>query len=129
MSNIPFSFIIAYNDDKQIATNVKCTPGKYFFQKGEEHEEKKACQFRRSLLKNCSGIEDPNFGFSHGKPCILIKINRVKLSKVDTIKLCLLMDRMVRKFPTNDLFPLHLELRFCSKTTKCEHIIFIIAML
>lgn len=71
------TFLEAYNDDKQIATNVKCTPGKYFFQKGEEHEEKKACQFRRSLLKNCSGIEDPHFGFSHGKPCILIKINRI----------------------------------------------------
>ncbi|XP_056394654.1 protein ATP1B4 [Hyla sarda] len=71
------SFLEAYNDDKQIATNVECTPGEYFLQEGEEHEERKACQFRRSMLKNCSGIEDPSFGFSHGKPCILLKMNRI----------------------------------------------------
>ncbi|KAG9478508.1 protein ATP1B4 [Eleutherodactylus coqui] len=71
------TFLEAYNDDKQIATNVECTPGQYFLQEGEEHEERKACQFRRSMLKNCSGIEDPSFGFSHGKPCLLLKMNRI----------------------------------------------------
>ncbi|CAJ0936777.1 unnamed protein product [Ranitomeya imitator] len=66
-----------YDDGKQMATNVECTPGQYFLQDGEEHEERKACQFRRSLLKNCSGIGDPSFGFSRGKPCILLKMNRI----------------------------------------------------
>lgn len=70
-------FVEAYDDEKQIANNVACTQGQYFIQEGEEHEEKKACQFRRSMLLNCSGIEDPSFGFSQGKPCILLKMNRI----------------------------------------------------
>ncbi|KAG8553763.1 hypothetical protein GDO81_003534 [Engystomops pustulosus] len=71
------TFLEAYDDNKQRATNVECTPGRYFIQEGEEYEERKACQFRRSMLKNCSGIEDPSFGFSTGKPCILLKMNRI----------------------------------------------------
>ncbi|XP_073497178.1 protein ATP1B4 isoform X1 [Phyllobates terribilis] len=76
-ANSLHTFLEAYDDDKQMATNVECTPGKYFLQEGEEHQERKACQFRRSLLKNCSGIGDPSFGFSHGKPCIILKMNRI----------------------------------------------------
>ncbi|XP_075692751.1 protein ATP1B4 [Rhinoderma darwinii] len=76
-TNSLHTFLGDYDDDKQIATNVECTPGKYFLQEGEENVERKACQFRRSLLKNCSGIEDPSFGFSYGKPCILLKMNRI----------------------------------------------------
>ncbi|KAM8952877.1 protein ATP1B4 [Pelodytes ibericus] len=71
------TFLQAYNDDTQIANNIECVPGQYFIQAGEEKDEKKACQFRRSQLKNCSGIEDPTFGFSEGKPCILLKMNRI----------------------------------------------------
>ncbi|XP_063793300.1 protein ATP1B4 isoform X2 [Pseudophryne corroboree] len=67
----------AYDDDTQIANNVECTPGQYFLQEGEEHEERKACLFLRSQLQNCSGIEDPTFGFSQGKPCFLLKMNRI----------------------------------------------------
>ncbi|XP_075429508.1 protein ATP1B4 isoform X1 [Ascaphus truei] len=70
-------FLKAYNDDAQRANNVACTPGEYFFQAGELHEEKKACRFPRSQLQNCSGIEDPTFGFSEGKPCFLLKMNRI----------------------------------------------------
>ncbi|KAM4696783.1 protein ATP1B4 [Rhinophrynus dorsalis] len=70
-------FLQVYNDETQIARNIECTSGQYFLQAGEIHEEKKACQFRRSLLQNCSGIEDPSFGFSEGKPCILLKMNRI----------------------------------------------------
>ncbi|KAM5146753.1 protein ATP1B4 [Mantella aurantiaca] len=70
-------FLGDYDDKKQLANNVACTPGQYFIQEGEEHEERKACQFHRSLLQNCSGIEDPSFGFSQGKPCIIVKMNRI----------------------------------------------------
>ncbi|XP_075040482.1 protein ATP1B4 [Mixophyes fleayi] len=70
-------FLEAYDDDTQIANNVACTPGQYFLQEGEEHEERKACRFRRSELQNCSGIMDPTFGFSQGKPCFLLKMNRI----------------------------------------------------
>nr|XP_033800542.1 protein ATP1B4 isoform X3 [Geotrypetes seraphini] len=67
----------AYNDSVQAVKNVKCTPGSYFMQEGAVMEEKKACQFNRSLLENCSGIEDPTFGYSEGKPCLFLKMNRI----------------------------------------------------
>lgn len=54
-----------------------CTPGSYFIQDTEESTMKRACQFKRSLLKNCSGLEDQTFGYSRGHPCILLKMNRV----------------------------------------------------
>lgn len=44
----------------------------------EESAERKACRFKRSWLGECSGIEDKTFGYSNGKPCILLKMNRVR---------------------------------------------------
>ncbi|KAM9324050.1 protein ATP1B4 [Gastrophryne carolinensis] len=70
-------FLKDYDDDKQISNNVVCQSGQYFIQGQEDEQEKKACQFRRSQLQNCSGIEDPSFGFSQGKPCFLLKMNRI----------------------------------------------------
>ncbi|XP_013003425.1 protein ATP1B4 isoform X3 [Cavia porcellus] len=66
-----------YNDSLQEEMNVDCPPGQYFIQDGNEDEDKKACQFKRSFLKNCSGLEDPTFGYSTGQPCILLKMNRI----------------------------------------------------
>ncbi|XP_057352064.1 protein ATP1B4 isoform X6 [Manis pentadactyla] len=66
-----------YNDSLQEEMNVDCPPGQYFIQEGNEDEDKKACQFKRSFLKNCSGLEDPTFGYSTGQPCILLKMNRI----------------------------------------------------
>jgi len=68
----------AYDDKVQEERNIECVSGQYFIQGGNESEEKKACQFKRSLLQNCSGIEDPTFGYSKGQPCILLKMNRVQ---------------------------------------------------
>ncbi|XP_072504810.1 sodium/potassium-transporting ATPase subunit beta-1 [Notamacropus eugenii] len=42
-----------------------------------EQGKKKVCRFRREWLGNCSGILDETFGYSSGKPCIIIKLNRV----------------------------------------------------
>lgn len=38
---------------------------------------KKACRFKRGSLSLCSGLSDTNFGYAEGKPCVLLKMNRV----------------------------------------------------
>ncbi|XP_041051650.1 protein ATP1B4-like [Carcharodon carcharias] len=70
-------FLEPYNDSIQAFKNIPCSPGQYFMQEKDESEERLACQFNRTMLKNCSGIEDPTFGYSEGKPCLLLKMNRV----------------------------------------------------
>ncbi|XP_074492827.1 sodium/potassium-transporting ATPase subunit beta-1a [Sebastes fasciatus] len=38
---------------------------------------RKACRFSRSLLSVCSGVSDPHYGFKDGKPCLIVKLNRI----------------------------------------------------
>ncbi|KAL4605002.1 sodium/potassium-transporting ATPase subunit beta-3-like [Arapaima gigas] len=68
------AFLQQYNDTEQEKNN-HCTPGQYFDQ--DDEAEKKVCQFKRSLLRQCSGLSDPSFGYAEGKPCILVKMNRI----------------------------------------------------
>ncbi|XP_029471254.1 sodium/potassium-transporting ATPase subunit beta-3 [Rhinatrema bivittatum] len=68
-------FLKPYNDMNQGATNEVCTPGLYKEQ--DDEPEKKACQFNRTMLGQCSGIEDSSFGYSDGTPCVLVKMNRI----------------------------------------------------
>ncbi|KAM3827284.1 protein ATP1B4 isoform 1-T1 [Vipera latastei] len=66
-----------YDDKVQETKNIICTPGAYFVQDGDESAVKKACQFKRSQLMNCSGLQDQTFGYSQGQPCVLLKMNRI----------------------------------------------------
>lgn len=42
-----------------------------------EKGQRKACRFRRSLLGSCSGDVDDTYGFRDGKPCMIVKLNRI----------------------------------------------------
>ncbi|KAM4818259.1 sodium/potassium-transporting ATPase subunit beta-3-like [Thomomys bottae] len=66
-------FLKAYSLEEQQNLTV-CRNGVLFEQKGPVYN---ACQFPVSLLDACSGLKDPDFGYSQGKPCILVKMNRI----------------------------------------------------
>lgn len=42
-----------------------------------ERGERKVCRFKLDWLGNCSGLNDESYGYKEGKPCIIIKLNRV----------------------------------------------------
>lgn len=42
-----------------------------------EQGERKVCRFKLEWLGNCSGINDETYGYREGKPCVIIKLNRV----------------------------------------------------
>lgn len=46
----------------------------FFEQKGPDYD---ACRFLPNLLETCSVVIDPQFGYSRGNPCILVKMNRI----------------------------------------------------
>uniref|UniRef100_A0A8C9QC74 Sodium/potassium-transporting ATPase subunit beta n=1 Tax=Spermophilus dauricus TaxID=99837 RepID=A0A8C9QC74_SPEDA len=76
---------ICYKQD-----NVDCTSEQYFFQESfrAPNHTKFSCKFTTDMLQNCSGLPDPDFGFGEGKPCFIIKMNRI-----------------VRFLPSNDTAP------------------------
>nr|KAF6310112.1 ATPase Na+/K+ transporting subunit beta 3 [Myotis myotis] len=66
-------FLTPYASEAQKNLKV-CTDGALSEQKGPVYE---ACQFPLNLLEACSGENDPEFGYSQGHPCILVKMNRI----------------------------------------------------
>ncbi|XP_038158740.1 sodium/potassium-transporting ATPase subunit beta-2-like isoform X3 [Cyprinodon tularosa] len=74
------TFLSSYNDSHQVQLNADCPPDQYFIQEdsGEvRNNPKRSCQFNRTMLGDCSGLEDRFYGYSKAQPCILIKLNRV----------------------------------------------------
>lgn len=76
------NFLKSYDDDRQTETNKfeDCgeSPESYRDRGSLESEagQRKVCRFQRSWLGVCSG-SDPNYGFPDGKPCIIVKLNRI----------------------------------------------------
>ena len=66
------SFLAYGLEEQKNLTN--CRSGAFHEQKGPEYT---SCQFPLVLLEACSGVNDPEFGYSTGSPCILVKMNRV----------------------------------------------------
>ncbi|KAM4678577.1 sodium/potassium-transporting ATPase subunit beta-2 [Discoglossus pictus] len=69
-----------YNDTVQEQRGTVCPSG--MFNKQEDTGDvrnypKKACQFMRKTLQDCSGLNDSSYGYKYGTPCVLIKMNRV----------------------------------------------------
>ncbi|XP_026120176.1 sodium/potassium-transporting ATPase subunit beta-233-like [Carassius auratus] len=78
-------FLKAYDPENQIDTTKFDDCGeqlKTYTDRGPlESDEgvRKACRFDRAWLKDCAGIEkkDEDFGFKEGKPCLIVKLNRI----------------------------------------------------
>ncbi|KAF5891471.1 sodium/potassium-transporting ATPase subunit beta-2-like, partial [Clarias magur] len=74
------TFLIPYNNSQQLLNNVACAPDEFNFQGDSgnvRNNPKRACQFNRTMLEECSGLADHTYGYRDGKPCVLIKLNRV----------------------------------------------------
>lgn len=66
-------FLKPYGSEEQ--KNLKdCSNGTVIEKQGPVYD---VCQFPVGLLEECSGVNDPNFGYSRGHPCILVKMNRI----------------------------------------------------
>jgi len=72
-----------YADDKQSNDMhfETCTSGTPYTIRGDLEDAslgaRKACRFSRTLLGPCSGVTDKQYGFAEGKPCLLVKLNRI----------------------------------------------------
>ncbi|KAM7410498.1 hypothetical protein PAMA_001779 [Pampus argenteus] len=72
-----------YSDDRQVEPmkfeDCGVTPQSYKDRGNLEIGigQRKACRFSRTWLSSCSGETDPSFGFAEGKPCLIVKLNRI----------------------------------------------------
>jgi len=77
------TFLQQYDEERQVETlkfeDCGDFPQSYRDRGSLDSEagQRKACRFRRSWLGSCSGESDPTFGFQEGKPCLIVKLNRI----------------------------------------------------
>ncbi|KAF6730724.1 Sodium/potassium-transporting ATPase subunit beta-3 [Oryzias melastigma] len=69
-------FLERYNDSAQ-SKNEECVSGSFYLQDGPKEMARKACPFKRASLSFCSGLSDTNYGYHEGKPCVILKMNRI----------------------------------------------------
>ncbi|KAM9396909.1 sodium/potassium-transporting ATPase subunit beta-233-like isoform 2-T3 [Salvelinus alpinus] len=76
-------FLVMYDDDKQRDQMKYEDCGEQpddYKNRGDLESDvgiRKACRFQRSWLGPCSGMDDRDFGFKEGKPCLIVKLNRI----------------------------------------------------
>ncbi|XP_054650715.1 sodium/potassium-transporting ATPase subunit beta-1b [Dunckerocampus dactyliophorus] len=76
-------FLVKYDDDKQDDQmkfeDCGITPAEAKNRGDLESDTgvRRACRFSRERLGPCSGLTDPDFGFKEGKPCLIVKLNRI----------------------------------------------------
>ncbi|XP_069493230.1 potassium-transporting ATPase subunit beta [Ambystoma mexicanum] len=73
------TYLEAYNSTTQSIRNVNCTSVENIkaLLSSPGGRNRRACQFTTDMLGECSGREDPNFGFHIGQPCFVVKLNRI----------------------------------------------------
>ncbi|KAM8975681.1 sodium/potassium-transporting ATPase subunit beta-1 [Pelodytes ibericus] len=76
------NFLSKYNttiqkDSKNIEECSKVPTDYYDRGSLKTHEARKSCMFAREWLGDCSGLTDPTYGFKDGKPCVIVKLNRI----------------------------------------------------
>ncbi|XP_041066749.1 sodium/potassium-transporting ATPase subunit beta-1-like [Carcharodon carcharias] len=77
------TFLDGYNETFQAGSahfeDCPETPSNYINRGAldESGGQKRVCRFNRKWLKNCSGLDDPSYGYADGKPCVVAKLNRI----------------------------------------------------
>ncbi|XP_013878496.1 sodium/potassium-transporting ATPase subunit beta-1a [Austrofundulus limnaeus] len=101
-----------YDDEKQtdqMFEDCGDTPRSYI-ERGTLEEDstgqRKACRFKRTWLQSCSGLSDSTFGFKEGKPCLIVKLNRIVNFKPRSPSNETLPDDL-KSIPSNNLIPIH----------------------
>ncbi|MGH0155652.1 UNVERIFIED_CONTAM: hypothetical protein FKN15_029295 [Acipenser sinensis] len=76
-------FLLKYNQDNQkdslLFDDCKSAPTPPIMRGNLDQSDggKRVCRFHREWLGNCSGLQDRTYGYSEGKPCFIVKINRI----------------------------------------------------
>ncbi|XP_049634494.1 potassium-transporting ATPase subunit beta [Suncus etruscus] len=71
-------FLEDYTPEMQ-KNSRECSFDHYYIQESFEgpNHTKFSCRFTRDMLGACSGLTDPKFGYDEGKPCFILKMNRI----------------------------------------------------